>query len=135
MYINRLNKVFKTPETGFTVFTSLTCLQVCFAVYVVSSLLIRALSPLSIQAVRLSCWTLMRDSTYYTISVATLIVVSTIEVAFLASMKPVGLLMQQERICKWLSRGALGLQHRPLICTHSAWVPNSERQQTWSNNT
>ncbi|KAI7805198.1 putative sodium/potassium/calcium exchanger 3-like [Triplophysa rosa] len=28
------------------------------------------------QAVRLSCWTLMRDSTYYTISVATLIVVS-----------------------------------------------------------
>uniref|UniRef100_A0AAY4E616 Sodium/calcium exchanger membrane region domain-containing protein n=1 Tax=Denticeps clupeoides TaxID=299321 RepID=A0AAY4E616_9TELE len=28
------------------------------------------------QAIRLSCWTLMRDSTYYTISVATLIVVS-----------------------------------------------------------
>lgn len=35
------------------------------------------LSLSSMQAVRLSCWTLMRDSVYYTISVTALIVVSS----------------------------------------------------------
>lgn len=32
--------------------------------------------PLSLQTIRLSCWPLLRDSTYYTLSISALIVVS-----------------------------------------------------------
>jgi len=88
------------------------------------------------QAVRLSCWTLMRDSVYYTISVTALIVVSRSLSGFSCSHKAYGpphAAGEEKQVA--LPWGPWPAAQDSYLPTLSACVPSTEEQQTQINRT